>query len=148
MRGCKLLAISLAISLLSFAPIAQADDDSNSANGLVNGVSSNGYVCSDDGCAPTDETDWWKIYGYKGDIIQIGFSGSMNNPAWWCPGDGWEADFSIHDSSASQISIQALDDSSSSTTLSTTLSTAGWVYAKVKGKDSCCLLYTSPSPRD
>ena len=138
MRGCKLLAIFLAISLLSFAPIAQADNDANSANGLINGVSSNGYVCSNDGCAPTDETDWWKIYGYKGDIVQIGFSGSMNNPAWWCPGDGWEADFSIHDSSGSQLSIQALDDSSSSTTLSTTLSSAGWVYAKIKGKNSWC----------
>ena len=39
---------------------------------------------------------------HKGDQVQISFSGSMNNPIW-CIDDGWEADFSIHDSAGGQI---------------------------------------------
>ena len=125
----------LAVSLLTFLPTVQADDDTSTANVLTNGVSTNGYVCYDDGCSPTDEVDWWKIYAYKGDIVQVSFSGSGNN---MIPviGDGWEADFSLHDSSGTQVAGQAMDDAGSSTTLSTTMSTAGWVYVKIKGKDS------------
>ena len=140
----------LAVCLLTVLPAVEADDDITNATPLTNGVSTNGYVCSDDGCSPNDEVDWWKIYAYKGDIVQVGFSGSMNNAAWWCPGDGWEADFSLHDSAGSQIASQAMSDAGSSTILSTTMPTADYVYVKIKGKDSWCncLLYTSPSPRD
>ena len=93
MRAEQWVVCFLAVSLLTFLPAVQADDDTSTANVLTNGVSTNGYVCYDDGCSPNDEVDWWKIYAYKGDIVQVGFSGSMNNGAWWCPGDGWEADF-------------------------------------------------------
>ena len=128
----------LAVSLLTFLPAVQADNDTSTANVLTNGVSTNGYVCYDDGCSPKDEVDGWKIYAYTGDIVQVGFSGSMNNGAWWCPGDGWEADFSVHDSNGAQVASQAMSDAGSSTTLSTTMPTSGWVYVKIKGKDSWC----------
>ena len=74
----------------------------------------------------------------QGDIVQVGFSGSMNNGAWWCPWDGWEADFSIHDSNGAQVASQSMSDAGSSTTLSTTMPGPGWVYVKIKGKDSWC----------
>ena len=138
MRARQWVVFFLAVSLLSFLPSVQADNDTTTAKPLTNGVSDNGYVCYDDGCSPTDEVDWWKIYAYKGDIVQIGFSGSMNNPSFWCINDGWEADFSIHDSTGSQLSSQSMSDGASSTTLSTTMPTAGYVYAKIKGKDSWC----------
>ena len=95
----RLIALSLAALLISFVPIASADDNLQSANVLTEGVSSSGYVCYEDECTPNDEVDWWKVYAYSGDIVEISFSGSIPNPAWWCPGDGWEADYSIHDSS-------------------------------------------------
>ena len=128
----------IAVALLSFIPIVEADDVIADANPLTNGVSTNGYVCIDDGCSPEDEIDWWKIYAYKGDVVQIGFSGSMNNGAWWCINDGWNADFSLHDSGGSQVASQSMSDASSSTTLSTTVPTAGYIYAKIKGKGSLC----------
>ena len=138
MRGCRMLAIFIALSLTLIIPPVSADDDAASAKGLVNGLTDSGYVCSTDGCSPTDETDWWKIYAYKGDIVQIGFSGSMNNPAWWCPGDGWEADYSMHDSSTNQISSLVVSDAKPTDTLSTTMPTAGYVYVKIKGKNTWC----------
>ena len=138
MRARQWTVFFLAVCLLTFLPAVEADDDITNATPLTNGVSTNGYVCSDDGCSPNDEVDWWKIYAYKGDIVQVGFSGSMNNAAWWCPGDGWEADFSLHDSAGSQIASQAMSDAGSSTTLSTTMPTADYVYVKIKGKDSWC----------
>ena len=138
MRAEQWVVCFLAVSLLTFLPAVQADDDTSTANVLTNGVSTNGYVCYDDGCSPNDEVDWWKIYAYKGDIVQVGFSGSMNNGAWWCPGDGWEADYSLHDSNGAQVASQAMSDAGSSTTLSTTMPTSGWVYVKIKGKDSWC----------
>ena len=52
----------IAVALLSFIPIVEADDVIADANPLTNGVSTNGYVCIDDGCSPEDEIDWWKIY--------------------------------------------------------------------------------------
>jgi hypothetical protein len=138
MRARAWLAFCLAACMVTFLPPVAADDDITNANPMTNGVSSNGYVCYDDGCSPNDEIDWWKMYAYKGDIVQVSFSGSMNNGAWWCPGDGWEADFSMHDGAGSQVASQAMSDAGSSTTLSTTMPTAGWVYAKIKGKDSWC----------
>ena len=138
MRARQWVVVFIAVTLFSFLPSVEADNDTTTAKPLTNGVSDNGYVCYDDGCSPTDEVDWWKIYAYKGDIVQVGFSGSMNNPALVCLFDGWEADFSIHDSTGSQLSSSAMSDDASSTTLSTTMPTAGYVYAKIKGKDSWC----------
>ena len=135
MLARRVMVLGLTAMLLSFFPMASADDTLQAASPLTDGVSTNGYVCYDDGCSPTDEVDWWKISAYKGDIVQIGFSGSMNN-GFPLVGDGWEADFSIHDSTGSQISSQSMSDSSSSASLSTTMSGAGWIYVKIKGKDS------------
>ena len=132
------VGVCVAALALFFIPEAAADNDIASSNPLTDGVSSSDYVCYDDGCSPTDEVDWWKIEALKGDIVQISFSGSMNNGAWWCVDDGWEADFSIHDSAGGSIASQSMSDSSSSTTLSTTMSQKEWVHVKVKGKDSWC----------
>jgi hypothetical protein len=134
----RLIALSLAALLISFVPIASADDNLQSANVLTEGVSSSGYVCYEDECTPNDEVDWWKVYAYSGDIVEISFSGSIPNPAWWCPGDGWEADYSIHDSSGGQVASLSLNDDNPTGTLSKTMSTADWVYVKIKGKDSWC----------
>jgi hypothetical protein len=138
MQARRWLVIYLAAALLSFIPIVAADNDMANANPLTNGVSVNGYVCYNDGCSPEDEIDWWKIFAYKGDIVEISFSGSMNNGGWWCPGDGWEADFSLYDAAGSQISTQAMSDDSSSASLSTTMPTSGTIFVKIKGKDSWC----------
>ena len=93
----RFMVVALVALLMTFIPPSSADDNIQSANTLIEGVSASGQVCYDDGCSPNDEVDWWKIYAYMGDIVQVGFSGSMNNGAWWCPGDGWEADYSLHD---------------------------------------------------
>ena len=53
-------------------------------------------------------------------------------------GDGWEGDYSIHDSSGSQIASLALSDDNPTGTLSKTMPSADWVYVKIKGKDSWC----------
>ena len=134
----RFIVVCLAALLVGFIPNASADDSLQSANTLIDGVSSNGYVCYDDGCSPNDQNDWWKIYAYKGDKVQISFSGQMNNGNWLCIDDGWEADFSIHDSSGSQIASMSRSDDNSNGVLSKTMSTADWVYVKIKGKDSWC----------
>ena len=138
MQARRWLAIYLAASLFASIPLVAADDDMANANPLTNGVSANGYVCFDEGCSPTDEVDWWKIFAYKGDIVEVSFSASMNNAGWWCPGDGWEADFSLYDAAGTQISTQAMSDDSSSASLSTTMPTSGSIFIKIKGKDSWC----------
>jgi len=138
MLARRVMALGLAAILLSIFPTATADDTLQAASPLSDGVSTNGYVCFDDGCSPNDEIDWWKINAFKGDIVQIGFTGSMNNGNWLCINDGWEADFSLHDSSGSQIASQAMSDTGSSASLTTTMPTAGMVYVKIKGTDSWC----------
>ena len=127
-----------ALLLVSMLPAVNADDSQQSSNLLTDGVSSNGYVCDPDGCSSNDGTDWWRIYAYQGDIVSIAFSGSMNNAAWWCPGDGWEADYSMHDETGSQVASMAKDDNNPSGTLSKTMPQAGNVFVKIKGKDSWC----------
>jgi hypothetical protein len=127
-----------ALLLISMLPTVNADDTQQSSTPLPSGATTNGYVCYDDGCSPTDQTDWWKVHAYKGDIVQVYFSGSMNNGNWLCVNDGWEADFSLHDSAGSQITSQAMSDGGSATTLSTTMQSEGHVYVKIKGKDSWC----------
>ena len=59
--------------LVDFYHLLQADNELASANTLIEGVSATGQVCYDDGCSPTDEIDWWKVYAYKGDIVSISF---------------------------------------------------------------------------
>ena len=134
----RFMVLALAALMISFTPPVSADDNLQSANILTEGVSSSGYVCYDDECSPGDEVDWWKVYAYRGDIVQVSFSGSIPNPAWWCPGDGWEGDYSIHDSSGGQVASLSLSDDNPSASLSKTMTTADWVYVKVKGKDSWC----------
>ena len=131
MGGRFVLVVFLGLALLHL-PLASADDSETSANTLTDGVSSSGYVCDPDECSPRDKQDYWKIQGKMGDIIQVTFSGSMSNPAWWCPGDGWEGTFKMGSVS------QNVDDGSPTSTLSTTLSTAGEIILKVEGKDSWC----------
>ena len=131
MRGKAVMAIFVCVALLQL-PFASADDSAASANGLTDGVSSSGYVCSNDGCSPQDAKDYWKIQGKKGDIVQVTFSGSMSNPYWLCFNDGWEGTFTMGSTSAN------VDDGNPSRSLSTTLSTAGEISLKVEGKDSLC----------
>ena len=131
MAGRVAILLVLGLALLHM-PLVSADNDPASANGLTDGVSSSGYVCDPNGCSPTDKQDYWKIQGKMGDIVQVTFSGSMSNAAWWCPGDGWEGTFTMGSVS------QNVDDGSPTATLSTTLSTAGEILIKVEGKDSWC----------
>ena len=76
MHARRLTVICLAACLLSLVPAVSADDDQANATPMTNGVSTNGYVCHDDGCSPNDQTDWWKMYAFMGDIVAVGFSGS------------------------------------------------------------------------
>ena len=138
MLGRSIAVGMFALMLLSMVPSVHADDTQAASNLLTDGVSSNGYVCDPDGCSPNDGTDWWRIYAYKGDIVSITFSGSMSNAAWWCPGDGWEGDYSMHDESGSQVATMGRSDDNPSGTLSKTMAQAGYVYVKIKGKDSWC----------
>ena len=138
MLGRSIAIGMFALMVLSMVPSVHADDTQASSNLLTDGVSSNGYVCDPDGCSPNDGTDWWRIYAYKGDIVSIAFSGSMSNAAWWCPGDGWEGDYSMHDESGSQVATMGRSDDNPSGTLSKTMSQAGYVYVKIKGKNSWC----------
>ena len=138
MLGRSIAVGMFAVMLLSVIPSVQADDSQSSSNLLTDGVSSNGYVCDPDGCSPNDGTDWWRINAYKGDIVSITFSGSMSNAAWWCPGDGWEGDYSMHDESGSQIATMGRSNDNPSGTLSKTMSQPGSVYVKIKAKNSWC----------
>ena len=86
----------------------------------------------------TTKADFWKIEARKGDIVQIAFSGTMNGPAWWCPGDGWTGRFSILNSQGATITDTAADDNAASKVLSTSINTAGYVFVKIKSEDSWC----------
>ena len=131
----RFMVVTLVALLMMFIPHSSADDNLQSASTLNEGVSAQGYVCYDDGCSPEDEKDWWKIYAYKGDIVQVDFSGSGSNMVPII-GDGWEVDFSIHDSSGNQINSKVQSNEDTSGKLSTVMTTADWVYIKVKGKDT------------
>ena len=134
----RFIVVCLAALLVGFIPNTSADDSLQSANTLIEGVSASGQVCYDDGCSPTDEIDWWKVYAYKGDIVSISFSGTIPNPEFWCIDDGWEGDFSIHDSGGGQIASLSLSDDNPTGTLSKNMNTADYVFVKIKGKDSWC----------
>lgn len=138
MLAKRMMAISLAAMMLSMLPPVSADDNIQSANPLTDGVTSNGYVCNPDCDAGNDQADFWKIEARKGDIVQIAFSGTMNGPAWWCPGDGWTGRFSILNSQGATIIDTAADDNAASKVLSTSINTAGYVFVKIKSEDSWC----------
>ncbi|MBT7960794.1 MAG: hypothetical protein HN765_02500 [Euryarchaeota archaeon] len=138
MLAKRMMAISLAAMMLSMLPPVSADDNIQSANPLTDGVTSNGYVCNPDCDAGNDQADFWKIEARKGDIVQIAFSGTMNGPAWWCPGDGWTGRFSILNSQGATITDTAADDNAASKVLSTSINTAGYVFVKIKSEDSWC----------
>ena len=139
MGAKRFMVLALAALMISFAPPVSADDSLQSASILTEGVSTSGYVCYDDGCSPTDEIDWWKVYAYKGDIVSVSFSGTLPNPSLVCIwGDGWEGDFSIHDSNGGQRGINGLSDDNPTGTLLLSMNNAGYVYVKIKGKDSWC----------
>ena len=138
MLAKRMMAISLAAMMLSMLPPVSADDNIQSANPLTDGVTSNGYVCNPDCDAGNDQADFWKIEARKGYIVQIAFSGTMNGPAWWCPGDGWTGRFSILNSQGATITDTAADDNAASKVLSTSINTAGYVFVKIKSEDSWC----------
>ena len=63
MAGRVAILLVLGLALLHM-PLASADNDPASANGLTDGVSSSGYVCDPNGCSPTDKRDYWKTVSY------------------------------------------------------------------------------------
>jgi hypothetical protein len=138
MLARRVLALWLAALLLCTIPPAVADNNIQSATPLTDGVTSSGYVCDPDCDAGNDQSDFWKIEAKKGDIVQISFSGTMNGPAWWCIGDGWQGRVSLLDAQGGTIVDSYVDDNAASKTLSTTVGTQGFVYFKVKADDSWC----------
>ena len=138
MHAKRLMAICLAAMMLLMVPPVSADDNIQSANPLTDGVTSNGYVCDPDCDAGNDKTDFWKVEAKKGDIVQVTFSGSMNGPAWWCPGDGWTGTFSLLNAQGGTIVDTSADDGASTKVLSTTVNAATYVYVKIKAEDSWC----------
>ena len=74
-----LMILCCAAFFACLLPTVSADDDMANANLLTSATSANGYVCYDDGCSPTDEVDWWKIFAYTGDAISVDASGNGNN---------------------------------------------------------------------
>ena len=138
MLAKRSVAICLAAMMLSMIPPVAADDTIQSANPLTDGVTSNGYVCDPDCDAGNDQTDFWKIEAKKGDIVQVTFSGTMNGPAWWCPGDGWTGKFSLLNAQGGTIVDTSADDGASTKVLSTTVNSATFVYVKIKSEDSWC----------
>ena len=70
----RFMVLALAALMISFTPVS-ADDTLQSASILTEGVSSSGYVCYDDGCSPTDQTDWWKSMLTKEILLRYHFQG-------------------------------------------------------------------------
>ncbi len=138
MLAKRVVALLLAALMLCFVPPAVADDDIQSASPLTDGVTSSGYVCDPDCDAGNDRADFWKIEAKKGDIVQISFSGTMNGPAWWCIGDGWQGRVSLLNAQGGTIVDSYVDDNAASKTLSTTVASQSFVYFKIKADDSWC----------
>ena len=101
-----LMIFGCAVLFACFLPTASADDDIGSASLLTSGSTVNEYVCYSDGCNPTDERDWWTIYAYTGDVIDVEASGNGNNMNIWCfASDGWEAKVKITNSNGTACSL-------------------------------------------
>ncbi|MCS5536624.1 MAG: hypothetical protein NZ770_00825, partial [Candidatus Poseidoniaceae archaeon] len=131
-RAC--IFVAAAMLLLPLIPVVQADDDLASSNIMLDGQSVNGNVDYDG-----DRTDWWKIYAITGDVVEVSVSTSMNNPAWWCPGDGYTGKVKLTDPSETTLAgDNTIDDSSSSTVLSTPVVSSGWIHLRIRSDDSWC----------
>jgi hypothetical protein len=130
------LHILLAVALLFFPllPTVVADDDLANSSLMTDGNSVTGNV--DYG---GDVRDWWKIYALTGDVVQVSVSTSMNNPAWWCPGDGYEGKVKLTDPQGNLLAGDTtISDASSSTVLSTTMASADYVHLRIQSEDSWC----------
>ena len=136
MEGCRRVCIFVAAAmlLLPLIPVVQADDDLASSSIMLDGQSVNGNVDYDG-----DRTDWWKIYAITGDVVEVSVSTSMSNPAWWCPGDGYTGKVKLTDPSETTLAgDNTIDDSSSSTVLSTPVVSSGWIHLRIRSDDSWC----------
>ena len=134
MRIRVCLAVLLASMLLNLAPLASADDDLASSELMQDGQSINGNVDHDG-----DPNDWWKIYAYNGDVLEVSVSTSMSNPAIWCPGDGYTGKVKLTDSSNTILAGDTtVEDGSSTAFLSTNIAQKGWYHLRIKSEDSWC----------
>ena len=130
------MAVIIALVLLAvpLIPSASADDDLASSAVMTDGNSVSGNVDNDG-----DVRDWWKIYAYTGDKVEISMTSSMSNPAWWCPLDGYEGHMKLTDPQGTTLAGDTyFSDASSSLLLSTTMSSADWVHLRIKSDDSLC----------
>ena len=136
----RFMVVALVALLMTFIPTSSADDNIQSATTLTPNTQTSEKVCYTDGCSPVDQTDWWKVNGYKGDVITISFQGKpLNNQDWLCFwGDGWEGDVSIHRADGSEIGSTYVTDDDPDVSYTVSLNTEGQVYIKVKGRDSNC----------
>ena len=135
-----LMILGCAVLFACFLPTASADDEMASASLLTSGSTVNEYVCYTDGCNPNDERDWWTIYAYTGDVIDVAASGSGNNMNIWCfASDGWEAKVKITNSNGdTKAGDNTFSNDGASTTLSYSVDFEGWFYIRVKGIDTWC----------
>ena len=99
----------------------------------TDGVSSNGYVCDLMDAHQTMEPIGGESRLQRRHCQHYVFRFD-EQCAWWCPGDGWEGDFSMHDESGSQIATMGRSDDNPSGTHGTAMSQPGYVYVKIKGK--------------
>ena len=130
------LLILLAVALLFFPllPTVVADDDLANSSLMTDGNS-----VTDNVDYGGDVRDWWKIYALTGDVVQVSVSTSMNNPAWWCPGDGYEGKVKLTDPQGNLLAGDTtISDASSSTVLSTTMASADYVHLRIQSEDSWC----------
>jgi len=136
----RFMVVALVAMLMTFLPTSSADDNIQSATTLTPNTQTSEKVCYTDGCSPVDEVDWWKVNGYKGDVITISFQGKpLNNQDWLCFwGDGWEGDVSIHRPDGSEIGSTYVTDDDPDVSYTVSLSTQSQVYVKIKARDSNC----------
>ena len=136
----RFMVVALVALLMTFVPTSSADDNIQSATTLTPNTQTSEKVCYTDGCSPVDEVDWWKVNGYKGDVITISFQGKpLNNQDWLCFwGDGWEGDVSIHRPDGSEIGSTYVTDDDPDVSYTVSLSTQSQVYVKIKARDSNC----------
>ena len=130
----RALVVALLLFLVPLLPSVAADNDIATAAIMTDGNSASGNVDYDG-----DDIDWWKIFAYSGDIVQVSISSSMSNPAWWCPGDGYTGKVKLTNSGGTLLAgDNTIDDSSSSTVLSTTSTSQQWIYLRILSEDSFC----------
>ena len=126
--------VAMAMLLLPLLPVVQADDDLASSSLMTDGQSVSGNVDYDG-----DRTDWWKIYAITGDVVEVTVSTSMSNPAWWCPGDGYTGKVKLTDANENTLAgDNTIDDSSTTTTLSTPVASSGWIHLRIRSDDTWC----------